>query len=379
MNKKDLYQKILSVRAASPTTFAPHGYLRDHHPKVLEQVQARFEVRIVKAEHLFSFLNPKINSKCKTCGGPTAFEDIVRGFKPYCSTSCVQNSADVRAKKEQTNLERRGVRWPAQSIEVLKKVRKTNLKRFGVEHAAQSKKCQKKARKTSRAKYGTDHPQQSKDVRDKVVATNLKNSGGLYTTPFQDPKSMAKARTTMTSRYGAAHSGQVPELFAKGQKSRFTHYDVVLEGQRFRVQGYEDMAIRLLLEWGVAAKKIHHEVHKFDYKLHGDEHAYYPDFYVEHLKQRVYVEVKSDYTAGLRGSGLDARIVRKGKAVVKAGKPFLLMVIRTKDKRSVLRGKRVGWITNFMFSTPKRPDWKLYSKKVDKQILKQRILSWIQS
>jgi hypothetical protein len=380
MNKKELYQRMLELHSASPRSFRVHGYLRDEFPKLCAKLKSDFDVEQLGWEHVFRYCHPKVSGKCGTCQKPTAFISDQRKFRDYCSLSCMQNSPEVRAKKEATNLKRRGTKWPTQSKEVRDKVEATNLKRFGVKHPAQSQTCQKKARKTNLRKYGVEHGMQNPEVRAKVVATNLAKSGGKYTTPFQDPKSMRKARRTMTERYGAPHSGQVPELFAKGQKSRYTHYDVTLGGMGFRVQGYEDMALRLLLKWGVPTKKIRcGRFDRFIYRAGGTKHSYYPDFYLSHGKQRVYVEVKSLYTAGLRTGELDSVIRAKGKAVVAEGRPFLLLVLRTKDQRSALRGNRVGWITHFMFSTPKRPDWKLYSKKSDKEQLKARIQAWLAS
>jgi hypothetical protein len=149
VEKQKLYKKILKIREAAPRNFGPHGYLDAHNPKLLVKLQEKFKVAVIKAEHLYQYLNPSARSTCVTCKGPVGFARLDLGWKEYCSTSCVQNSPVIRAKKEATNLARRGCKWPTQSTKVRKKVEATNLKKLGVRRPAQSAKVQAKMRNTT--------------------------------------------------------------------------------------------------------------------------------------------------------------------------------------------------------------------------------------
>lgn len=411
MNRKELYRKLLDEVEANPR-FKVQGYLRDNHPRILEALRNANGItakRQVGFEHIHRWAYPNAKGKCETCKGPTKYDVNQKGFKSFCSTSCVQNAPSIKAKKMATNLERRGVEWPTQSAVVQKKVRATTLKKFGHEHAAQSKASKDKARKTNQKRRGVDNASQSEAVKQKKVQTNLKRTGGKHETPFADPKSWAKSLRTMVEKYGVEYAGQspelrakfektmmerwgasnpsqVPELFQKARVAMRAYYKVRVGSRELQLQGYEDMAVRQLLGWKVPASKIHEVKKGIPYSYAKKSHVYHADFKIVHGKHEIFVEVKSDYTSGLStDEEMFPEVLAKAKAVVKAGKPILLLVMRglKHDEvgydRHAPKGERVGRITHFMFSTPKRKDWTLHSSREAKKELKERLQNWLRS
>lgn len=399
--KQKLWRELSKVSAAATKQFKPRNYLEANHPKVAKAIIKRFGSSGI--ESITRYLAPDLVVECGTCGGPTKWSGTLRAFAPYCSLKCSNNSPEVKARKIEAN-----------------------LKEFGTPHAAQSDKAQAKARKTNRAKYGVDHALQSPSVQAKVRATNIARTG--HATPFQNPASMTKARetmierygvecasqspvvrdrakATMIERYGAANPSQVPELrakvlasmrkkfgveylmqrpdlFVRTQKAAFKTYDMQVGRHTLTLQGYEDMAVNSLLSIGVPKKAVMASTQSFNY----GKRVYHPDFEVAHKSQRLVVEVKSGFTSGLNSTGtLLPDVLTKAKAVIRAGKPILILVMRPLEKsdvgydRGAPKGKRKGRVMHFVFSTPKRPDWKVHSNKAAKKELKQRLHAWLNS
>lgn len=66
--------------------------------------------QISNKEYYDTFLKSKDEDKCKICGKSTTFDTILTGYRKYCSTKCLNLDPEIRAKIENTNLERFGAR-----------------------------------------------------------------------------------------------------------------------------------------------------------------------------------------------------------------------------------------------------------------------------
>jgi hypothetical protein len=236
----------------------------------------------------------------------------------------------------------------------MKKAKITMVERYGAENSMQSFVLKEKTRNTNQKRYRFDNASSSPTIRKRVVDTYLRN-------------------------YGVEHPMQNSEHYAAHIKKLHHTYSMEAFGKTFSVQGYEDMAMHYLLKWGIPVKYLVCEkMRNFIYTQNKVEHYYYPDLRIRHNDQKLYIEVKSAYTAGLeKGTTVDPVVLSKGKAVVKAGYLFLLLVMRPNKDSSKVKGERKGSITHFILSTPKKPDWELHTGKRAKQEMKNKILKWI--
>lgn len=104
---------------------------------------------------------------CLTCGKPTLFIGISKGYKKHCNSRCAQLDVNtlnafiynnpqkdekIKQKTKETCIKRYGVANPSQSELVKEKLQTTMLNRYGVKNSFQQPQVQKKARYNSHTK-----------------------------------------------------------------------------------------------------------------------------------------------------------------------------------------------------------------------------------
>jgi hypothetical protein len=97
--------------------------------------------------------------------------------------------------------------------------------------------------------------------------------------------------------YGVINPMQVAEYFEKQQNSAFSTKTFIVGEKEFKIQGYENKAINLLLAKGYTKDDIETgkcNMPSFTYTYNGKEHRYYPDIFI--IKEKRIIEVKSEYT-----------------------------------------------------------------------------------
>lgn len=159
---------------------------------------------------------------CKTCGKPTKFMGVTRGYRDFCSEKCAVNNKDVKERIAETNIRKYGSENPFGSKKVQKKIKKTNLERYGAKNPMQCQDIQDKAKKTNLEKYGVDNPLKNKEIQDKVRNTNMERRGVPY--PMQSKEVMDKSIETNMERYGVPYSTQNPEVRAKAIQTNMKKY-----------------------------------------------------------------------------------------------------------------------------------------------------------
>lgn len=175
---------------------------------------------------------------CPVCGKPVLIKEMYIGPQ-CCSPECTQKL------REQTNMERYGVKAAAMAEQVKDKIKNTNLERYGVTHYSKTEEYKEKYKNTIRERYGVDSPLQaesikakwhetsmtkygtpipamSKQVRDKINATAMSHGGyGM-----QRPEVRAKIEATNLERYGCASSLGNSEIRAKAKNTIKLRYGV---------------------------------------------------------------------------------------------------------------------------------------------------------
>jgi predicted nuclease of restriction endonuclease-like RecB superfamily len=213
-----------------------------------------------------------------------------------------------------------------------------------------------------------------KDPRtmEKRRLNELKRSGGKYINVTQRPEvrkrnsfvkssveyqNRLKQNELKRSKGKYCHPSQRAETRRLMYNSRHQRYEVVYRDYTWKVQGYEDIALSCMIKnLKVKPKWIKSVPLTFSFKYRKNKKAtsfsrYIPDFLLETKKSKVYVEVKSSWTAGLKKNGqgnISSILKRKLKAVLKKGFPCLLLVIKSNDNSPKGNKFRNGTILNFI-------------------------------
>ena len=114
---------------------------------------------------------------CKTCGKPTKFDKMSKGYRRFCCYSCATKNNETQEKMKATNIQKYGVPNAFMADEVKEKMKQTCLERYGVEYASQSEDFQDRVNKTNLEKYNVKRPAQSTVIMEKMKQTCLERYG----------------------------------------------------------------------------------------------------------------------------------------------------------------------------------------------------------
>lgn len=184
-------------------------------------------------EYYDEFIKNPDEGICLECGLPTKFDNIKNGYRRFCSAKCAASSSKTKNKRENTNIQKYGVKAVSQLPEIIEKIKttwenkdeqerqsildktiSTNLEKYGVSCTFQDKDVKEKIEQTNlkkygvknifenrdymvqkyNEKYGVDNPGQITWVKEKIANTNLVRHGDTYI--FNDPIIRDKANKT---------------------------------------------------------------------------------------------------------------------------------------------------------------------------------------
>ena len=114
---------------------------------------------------------------CKTCGKPTKFDKMSKGYRRFCCYSCATKNNETQEKMKATNVQKYSVPNVFMADEVKEKMKQTCLERYGVEYASQSEDFQDRVNKTNLEKYNVKRPAQSTAIMEKMKQTCLERYG----------------------------------------------------------------------------------------------------------------------------------------------------------------------------------------------------------
>lgn len=166
-----------------------------------------------------------------------------------------------------------------------------------------NKVTEKKRKETMLVKYGVENAFQSEDIKKKIEETCLK-------------------------RYGTTNGG----TSSNGHYKLYT----LPSGREIKVQGFENFALDILLknydecDLLFGPKEINRELGIIRYNFKGNNHKYFPDFFIK--SENKIIEVKSTWTFDRKGKDSELRHINKLKecACIGRGLDFKFMIM-TKD------------------------------------------------
>lgn len=210
--------------------------------------------------------------------------------------------------------------------------KQTCMERYGVDNVSKLPETHEKYRQTCIEKYGVDSPFKNPEFLEKRKQTNLEKYGAEYY--IQTEEGQAARKQTMLDKYGcdAAH---VPEFRSKSMRSSFqTKEWTSPSGRIFKYQGYELLAIQMLLSDGIPEEDIlteedlceRHSMPEFWYEFESKRCRYFPDLFI--ISMNKFIEVKSLFTFNTNPE----KVMAKGDCVTEAGYDYEIYVFDGKKK-----------------------------------------------
>jgi hypothetical protein len=172
------------------------------------------------------FSKSMILLKCDICGNTFKKESIKVFTARRNSNSIIDvcfNIECIKTKRDNSMMERYGVKNAGQSCELRQKVKKTCVEKYGGEGMA-SKKTRKKAIDTNVKKYGVENVFEAQWCKDKTKISNLKKYGVEYSSQSNDIKE--KIKSTMLKKYGSEFYPKTEEYKIKTKSTNIKKYGV---------------------------------------------------------------------------------------------------------------------------------------------------------
>jgi hypothetical protein len=223
------------------------------------------------------------------------FCSLLKGyrFQDYCSTKCRSQASKFKEKLAKTNSERYGHANNMWGTGVRERTKDKWVEKFGVDNPLKAESVKEKIKKTNQQRWGVNWPGESEEFRKKMIETCIQRYG-------EDDKFLySKAKATSRQRYGVDYPMQDPSIFSKTLKYK-RKTGILPSGKEFTFQGYEDVAINLLLNEGYTEDEIiisapsSIPVVEYWNPIKGRLCHYFPDIWIP--SENLLIEVKSTYT-----------------------------------------------------------------------------------
>ena len=179
----------------------------------------------------------------ENCNNKTNFDNMVNGYRKYCSIKCGTSSTITKEKIKQTNMQKYGCENVFQSVEIKEKSKQTCLEKYGVDHCIKNKEIQEKIKLINLKRYGVEKPFQSKEIQNKIKQTNMQKYGVDHISKsyiiknkilenygvesyFQSNEIKEKIRKTSLERYGVDNPSKNKQIKEKIKQTCLERYGV---------------------------------------------------------------------------------------------------------------------------------------------------------
>lgn len=158
-------------------------------------------------------------------------KDRKKHLKEHLGIDSTWQLEKTKETSRQTNLLKRGVGYPTQSVIVRDKVKETVQNRYGVDNVFQSEEVKEKSVQTNLEKFGVKSPQQNPEIRKKTEETCVKKYG--ISNPFQLTD---RVQSGMIKKYGVRSPLQNPYIKEKQQQTNLEKYGFETPAQNRDIQ-----------------------------------------------------------------------------------------------------------------------------------------------
>ena len=123
---------------------------------------------------------------CGTCGKPTKFDKMSKGYRRFCCYSCATKNNETQEKMKATNIQKYGVPNAFMADEVKEKMKQTCLERYGVDNYRKTAECVNRINDTKRKNhtFGTSKPEKELEVELRKIFPDLKTQYKSKDYPF---------------------------------------------------------------------------------------------------------------------------------------------------------------------------------------------------
>lgn len=246
---------IKEALATKPQGYNKHnGSLKKPHPAAKLGDQCTCSLcgsPFIKLNSMQKYCRQDKVTKCKVCG-----KDIQYICGEVIPDTCGDDEC-YKKWREQSFEQKHGVTNPMYLESTLDKIKQTNLEKYGTEWYAQTDECKERIKETSLQKYGVEHHLQA----DKVIAKRTDTVREKYGSDnlFSSEYGKLKVRHSMLKKYGVINPSQFPEFKHKATANS-------------RTSKLEQRICNLLDNYAI--KYIHH------YFIKNDKYSHEFDFYL---------------------------------------------------------------------------------------------------
>ena len=177
--------------------------------------------KLKSKEYYDNYLKKDNEGKCLTCGKPTKYISLTRGYGKYCSGSCAFHSKDVQEKIKKNNLEKYGVEYPFQSREIQQKTQNTFLNKYGEKTPSKSDIVKKHTIENNIEKYNVAYPLQLNTIQERITKTCIQKNGGRG---YASREILEKAESTCLERYNVRNYTLTDECHDKIKSTSLQKY-----------------------------------------------------------------------------------------------------------------------------------------------------------
>lgn len=146
--------------------FMTTSFLDDHYPSV-PQRQRDWHIQ----NQIFHL------QTCKVCSNLVNWSIKNKRYSTYCCSKCAQNDHDVRAKIEQTCIERYGETSNLKTTQNKEKQKATCIAKYGVDNYSKTTAFKKNFQELCTERYGVSNPSKLKSVQEKIDQTHFNKYG----------------------------------------------------------------------------------------------------------------------------------------------------------------------------------------------------------
>lgn len=332
------------------------------------------------SEGFYTFICPICNK---------LFKRKYKAIGRCCSSEC------TNLKRNNTNLQKYGIKNVFALEEIKEKIKQTSLKRYNTESPNSSKIVQEHKKQTFQKKYNVDYSWQIPEVMNKSKQTlldkyNVDNS-------FKLSETHRKSKITKLKRYGDENYNNIKKVketcfkkynqtsYAKTEECKYktiktnvkkygTNYPAQKGCLEERIKNNEinNIDFSTPLQKGLITKhknntenssKVENKIldllrvkfKEVKYQYKSDTYPFDCDFYI--LEKDLYIEFQGTWTHGLKsfeGTKEDIEKLEKWKEKSKYSKYYKIAInvwtVRDPLKRQIAKNNNLNWIEFFTFN-----------------------------
>jgi hypothetical protein len=276
----------------------------------------------------------KYNGATNSMEVPGVREKINKTNMDRYGVPWTQMNKEIKNKRENTCMERYGVKNPGGLPSVLDKIKDVNMKKYGVPWCQMNPEINAKTRNTMIERYGIEFAYQFPESIAKNFQVMMDKFGVKYN--LQRPEIREKIKEISRLRYGTDYPLQNVGYFQKFVRTLFRTKPVTVNGIVRNLMGYEPQAVEYITshKHPVLNRKIleselllEDDVKTFSYQDSDEKYRmYFPDMEIKDEKQ--IIEVKSIFTFNSNPE----RNILKFMAVADSGYYMQVIMFATKNK-----------------------------------------------